>query len=65
MNSLNHANFGYRIRADGAGWSWTTFDLTGEVLARGHAPNKALAAACVIRMLARAAAPGSPARTAA
>jgi len=65
MNGRNHANFGYRIREDGGGWSWTTFDLSGEVQARGHAPNKALAAACVIRMLARAAAPGAAARTAA
>jgi hypothetical protein len=63
MSARDHACFGYRIREEGAGWSWTTFDLAGRVQARGHAPNKAVAAACVIRMLARSAIPD--ARTAA
>lgn len=32
-----------------------TFDLEGQVQERGFAPDKAIAAACVIRALARAA----------
>jgi hypothetical protein len=54
MSSSDQACFGYQIRPSGDGWAWTTFDLAGAVTARGWAPNKALAAACVIRALARA-----------
>lgn len=57
MTSPSSAGFGYRIRPAEAGWTWVTYDLVGEVLAQGTAPNKALAAACVVRALARAAAP--------
>jgi hypothetical protein len=53
----DHANFGYHIRRGEGGWTWTTFDLAGRAEMRGHAPTKALAAACVIRALARASAP--------
>jgi hypothetical protein len=53
----DHASFGYRIRETGDGWSWTTFDRSGRVQDRGEAPSKAVAAALVIRALARAAAP--------
>jgi hypothetical protein len=56
MRSSDEARFGYQIRPDGDGWAWVTFDLTGAVAARGWAPNKTLAAACVIRVLAHAAA---------
>lgn len=51
----NDAAFGYRIRPSAGGWAWTTFDLSGGVTERGHAPSKAVAAACVIRALARGA----------
>ena len=57
MTSPDHAVFGYRIRPADGGWTWVTYGLRGEVLAQGAAPNKALAAACVVRALARAAAP--------
>ena len=57
MSSRNPSCFGYEIRAAGEGWSWVTYDLSGAVEARGWAPHKAMAAACVVRALARAAAP--------
>lgn len=47
------AEFGYRIRPCAAGWSWTAFDAGGGVQERGEAPTKAMAAACVIRAIAR------------
>ena len=65
MSAQNDASFGYRIRWTEEGWNWTTFDLAGQVQATGRAPTKAVAAAYVIRALARAAAPGVPMRTAA
>lgn len=55
----DHASFGYRINKGEDGWTWTTFDLSGRVTVRGHAPTKAVAAACVIRALARSAVPGA------
>lgn len=55
----DHASFGYRISKDEAGWIWTTFDLAGRVAVRGHAPTKAVAAACVVRALARSAVPAA------
>jgi hypothetical protein len=60
----NDANFGFRIGKQDGGWTWTTFDLAGEVVSRGHAPTKAVAAACVIRALARAALPAEAAQAA-
>ena len=53
----DHASFGYRIRETAEGWAWSTLDSTGRVQARGQAPNKSIAAACVIRALARSALP--------
>lgn len=53
MASRNCAAFGYQVRPTGEGWAWVTFDLTGREQERGHAPSKAVAAACVIRALAR------------
>ncbi|MDB5450265.1 MAG: hypothetical protein JWQ52_1393 [Phenylobacterium sp.] len=55
MISRDDTCFGYRIRATDTGWDWMAFDLAGKVQERGHAPDKAIAAACVIRALARAA----------
>ncbi|MDB5467319.1 MAG: hypothetical protein JWQ46_2081 [Phenylobacterium sp.] len=55
MTSRDDTCFGYRIRATETGWDWMAFDMAGQVQERGHAPDKALAAACVIRALARAA----------
>lgn len=45
--------FGYKMRRTDAGWAWTTFDTAGRFLEQGSAPTKAIAAACVIRALAR------------
>ncbi len=56
MRSSDEAGFGYQIRPDGRGWAWVTFDLTGAVAARSWAPDKTLAAACVIQVLAQGAA---------
>ena len=55
MISPDQSCFGYNIRQTASGWSWVTYDLDGGVQAQGSAPDKALAAACVIRALARAA----------
>ena len=49
----DHASFGYRIRETADGWSWATLDPAGKVRDRGDAPTKALAAAFVIRAIAR------------
>lgn len=51
------AEFGYTIEPCAAGWAWTAFDTRGAVQERGEAPTKAIAAACVIRVIARQAAP--------
>jgi hypothetical protein len=53
----DHASFGYRIRETAGGWAWSTLDSSGRVQARGEAPSKAVAAAFVIRALARSALP--------
>ncbi|HEY9217363.1 MAG TPA: hypothetical protein VIO94_04890 [Phenylobacterium sp.] len=47
------AEFGYRIAPCDEGWAWTAYDEAGEVRAEGAAPTKAMAAACVIREIAR------------
>lgn len=65
MRTSPETCFGYRICATEQGWAWIAFDDAGEVQAHGVAPNKAVAAALVIRALARAAAPDQPVRTAA
>jgi hypothetical protein len=50
------AGFKYRIRPDTRGWRWTTFDPDGRVCDQGAAPSRAVAAAFVIRHIARSAA---------
>jgi hypothetical protein len=47
------AEFGYRITRTGSGWSWVAFDTGGAVIASGAARERAVAAACVIRAIAR------------
>jgi hypothetical protein len=49
----DNASFGYRITRTRGGWLWSTYDLRGELQHHGEAPSKALAAALVIRALAR------------
>lgn len=44
--------FGFRFRSAAGGWKWETYDQQGVVQAAGWAPEKPLAAACVIRALA-------------
>jgi hypothetical protein len=51
----SRAGFGYEIKAVDSGWAWVAYDIDGAVRQKGWAPQKALAAACVIRALARAA----------
>lgn len=53
----DHASFGYRIRQTADGWLWAALGPGGEVTEHGAAPSKAVAAALVIRALARSAAP--------
>ena len=53
MRPADPSCFGYQIRPAGDGWAWVAYDLDGQVQARGWAPQKVLAAACVIRALAR------------
>jgi hypothetical protein len=61
MRASDDAGFGYRIRRTASGWSWVAFAADGGVLAQGGAPNRATAAACVVRAIARAHAPAIPA----
>lgn len=49
------AQFGYRIAPCDEGWAWKAYDRAGQVQASGAAPTKAIAAACVIREIARSA----------
>jgi hypothetical protein len=53
MGSRDHAAFGYHIRAAEQGWTWVTYGADGQAQERGWAPQRALAAACVVRALAR------------
>ena len=46
-------NFGYRLREDGDGWTWSVLDDEGGVKRQGRAMTKAQAAACVIHQLLR------------
>lgn len=47
------AVFGFQMTKAAEGWRWTAFDPLGRVAAEGVAPTKAIAAANVIRALAR------------
>jgi hypothetical protein len=59
MTANGDRGFGYRISRTASGWLWVAFDVQGQVQDRGLAPNKALAAACVIRTIARNAVPAA------
>lgn len=50
---MDTQNYGFRIRPNGELWTWMAMDDNGQVLASGSAPTKAVAAALVIRALAR------------
>lgn len=47
----------YAIAPTVRGWRWTVYDAAGAPHARGEAFSRAVAAACVIRCISRAAAP--------
>ncbi|WP_309092214.1 hypothetical protein [Phenylobacterium sp.] len=51
------AGCSFRISKTRAGWSWAAFDAAGHPIESGAAPNRAVAAACVIRVIARSEAP--------
>jgi|GEM_PF-6038963 len=55
MSSSEDPCFGYKIHPAADGWAWVTFDLQGCVQEEGWAPQKAVAAALIVRALARAA----------
>jgi hypothetical protein len=46
-------SFPYRIRPCERGWVWELRDPSGRRRAGGEAPDRAVAAACVIRALTR------------
>lgn len=47
----------YDIRPTEAGWSWSTYDHEGGLVAAGQVKSRAVAAACVIRCIATAVQP--------
>jgi hypothetical protein len=47
----------YAIAPSLRGWRWTVYAADGSPRARGEASSRALAAACVVRCISRAAAP--------
>lgn len=51
------AGYGFRISKTSAGWAWAAYDADGRPVEAGAAPNRAVAAACVIRVIARNHAP--------
>lgn len=53
VTTSGNEGFRFLIRPADSGWTWATIDAAGEVCARGAAPTKALAAAYVIRAIAR------------
>ena len=54
---VDAAGYGFRISRTAAGWSWTAYDADGRPVETGAAPNRAVAAACIIRVIARNYAP--------
>lgn len=59
----NAAGYGFRISETRSGWAWAAYDTDGRAIETGAAPNRAVAAACVIRVIARSEAPdAAPAR---
>jgi hypothetical protein len=51
---------GFSIRPRRGGWSWAAIDPEGRVRDQGDAPTRALAAAFVIRAIARASVQDNP-----
>ena len=47
------AAFGFRVAKTRSGWTWAAYDADGRAVETGAAPNRAAAAACVIRVIAR------------
>jgi hypothetical protein len=54
VNSSGETGYHYQIKPQDDGWSWATLDADGRIHAQGAAPTKAIAAAFVIRSIARA-----------
>ena len=55
----------YVIKPRGSAWAWTAFKADGCIAGRGVSPSRQVAAACVIRCIARSAAPETSVRQAA
>lgn len=49
----NSVGYSFSIRPEAQGWSWVAIDSRGAIRARGTAPSRAVAAAYVIRTIAR------------
>lgn len=59
------APLNYVIKPRGGAWAWTTFRADGCVAGRGVSASRKVAAACVIRCIARSMEPQSYAKQAA
>lgn len=51
--ALHRKTFHFSILSSAGAWRWQTLDSDGDVVESGLAPSRKLAAACVIRALAR------------
>lgn len=51
--TVHRKTFHFSIQRAATAWRWKTLDSDGVTLASGLAPSRKLAAACVIRALAR------------
>jgi hypothetical protein len=57
MRAARRPGYGFKVLETAAGWSWTAYDREGRPVEQGAAPSRAAAAACIIRVIARAAEP--------
>lgn len=57
MAPRDDQGFGYRILRTREGWTWMTYGDAGEVLEQGAVRDRSVAAACIIRAIARRAGP--------
>ena len=58
MSPRDDLGFGYRILRTPQGWAWVAYGDAGEVIEQGAVRDRSVAAACVIRAIARKAGAG-------
>ncbi len=61
---LNRDPLTYRIQPAPGGWAWRTVDGAGRTVEKGVAQSRAVAAACIIRSIARSLEPEAKAKAA-